>query len=116
MADRNTIKRRQAIHRRFERALARRELVDGVTQDPVTLELARLRGIEDEAFRLLEEMPDLLSLPSDLAHSLTRLEHAILVEDAAVPTLKPPVDVIALLEDDETFAQICEELQAKRPQ
>lgn len=114
MSDINTRKRRQAIRKRFERALARRDLVDGLQDQVLSLELARLRGIEEEAFRLLEEMPDLLGLPAGLAHNLTRLEHALLVEEAAVPTLQPAVDLIALLEDDETFGQIAEELQAKQ--
>lgn len=114
MADRNTIKRQQAIRKRFERALARRELVDGVQDQALSLELARLRGIEEEAFRLIETLPSLLDLPAPFAHSLTRLEHALLVENAAVPTLQPAADLIALLEDDNTFAAVCEELQQRR--
>src|SRR5271170_2242577 len=108
MADRNSIKRRQVVHARFERALARRELVDATAQDPVTLELARLRGIEDEAFRLVEahaeEPHGIVDRPT--AGAIARLEHALMVESAPIPTLRPPGDdLLAILENDENFGK-----------
>lgn len=119
MADRNILKRRQAIHRRFEQALARRELVDGVQDQALSLELARLRGIEEEAFRLIAQLADDPLVDGDLGHhsraAVTRLEHALLVENAAVPTLQPATDLIALLEDDNTFSALCDELHGRGP-
>lgn len=92
MSDINTRRRRQALHRRLARALSRRDQVDGLHDEAVTLELARLRGIEDAAFRLVEACIG-QALPvgqPQIRKAVTYLEHALMVEGAFVPTLQPP--------------------------
>lgn len=97
MSDINDRKRRQHIHAALQRSLARREQVDGLADTVITLELARLRGIEDAAFRVIESRGVDVAAGADHTfvvvatvspEGLLHLEHALLVEGAAIPTLK----------------------------
>jgi hypothetical protein len=115
MSKLNAQKRRQVLYKRFERSLARRDLVDGLQETAVTLELARLRGIEEEAFRLVEQLigaPLEAQTPAVRA-AITHLEHALMVETAAVPTLRAAPDAIELLENPATYRALVESLPAK---
>jgi hypothetical protein len=76
--------RREKLRLRQSRLFARRECPEVM----LTEELARLRGIESEAFHLLNEVLSIEELPSPLREAIGRLEHAVWVEVAALPTLK----------------------------
>lgn len=99
----NQRKRRQHIFAAMGRAVARRANVDGLADTLVTLELARLRGIEDAAFRVIESRGAQVAGEGFIVAAtvdpdeLLRLEHALLVEGAAIPTLRaPPAEPVPL--------------------
>lgn len=77
--------RREKLRLRQRRLFESRQLLPDFA---LTEELARLRGIEAEAFHLLTQALNLESLPDGLRVAFARLEHAVLVEVAPLPTLR----------------------------